>query len=144
MEEHQNTVYWTDISLALLSNTIERFHFSRNIPSILYPESCSDGNWRSHIREDICVTSVSSKDFLVTSLDEKFGFRSCSTISGTSCATSKKFSTKPTNPIEDHDRTAKLVLCPQRALHSQESETHSFLEESVRCDRMEDLLFAFS
>ena len=37
--------------IEVLSNTIERYHSSRNTPSLLYPESCSDGNWRSHIRE---------------------------------------------------------------------------------------------
>ena len=56
-KEHQNTVYWVDINFALkksievLSNTIERYHPSRNTPSLLYPESCSDGNWRSQKRE---------------------------------------------------------------------------------------------
>ena len=35
--------------IEVLSNTIERYHSSRNTPSLLYPESCSDGNWRSHI-----------------------------------------------------------------------------------------------
>ena len=71
-KKHQNMVYWVDINLALkkgievLSDTIERHHFSRNTHSLLYPESCSGGNWRSHIRKSICVTSASSKDFLET------------------------------------------------------------------------------
>ena len=30
--------------IEVLSNTIECFHSSRNTPSLLYPESCSDGN----------------------------------------------------------------------------------------------------
>ena len=30
-----------------ISNTIERYHSSRNTPSLLYPENCSDGNWKS-------------------------------------------------------------------------------------------------
>ena len=46
--------------IEVLSNTIERYHSSRNTPSSLYPESC---NRKSHIREGICVTSSSSKDF---------------------------------------------------------------------------------
>ena len=37
--------------IEVLSNTIERYHSSRNTPSLLYSESCQDGNWRSHIRE---------------------------------------------------------------------------------------------
>ena len=69
--KQKNTVYWVDINLALkkievLSDTIEHHHSSRNTPSLMYPESCSDGNWRSHTREGICVTSTSSKDFLET------------------------------------------------------------------------------
>ena len=52
--------------IEVLSDSIERDHSSRNTPSLLYSESCSDGNWRSHIRESICVTSSSSKDILET------------------------------------------------------------------------------
>ena len=71
-KKHQNTVYWVDVNLALnkglkfyqtRSNAIILFKYT---PSLLYPEKCSDGNWRSHIRESICVTSASSKDFLET------------------------------------------------------------------------------
>ena len=29
----------------------------------MYPESCSDGNWRRHIRESFCVTSWVQKLF---------------------------------------------------------------------------------
>ena len=50
--------------IQVLSNTIEHYHSSRNTPSLLYPESCSDGIWINHLRESICVTSTSSKDFL--------------------------------------------------------------------------------
>ena len=57
--------------IAVLSDTIERHHFSRNTSSLLYFESCQDGNWRSYIRESICVTSASSQDLLETWLDEK-------------------------------------------------------------------------
>ena len=48
-KKHQNTLYWVDINLAQKKGlkfyqTIERHHSSRNAPSLLYPESCSDGN----------------------------------------------------------------------------------------------------
>ena len=56
--------------IEVLSDAIERNHPSRNTPNLLYPESCSDGNCRNHIRKSICVTSTSSKDFLETWLDE--------------------------------------------------------------------------
>ena len=62
---------WSKERIEVLSDTIERHHSS------LYSESCSDGNWRSHIREGIRVTSSSSKDFLAW-LDERIGFRNCS------------------------------------------------------------------
>ena len=52
--------------IEVLSDTIERNHSSRNTSSLLYPESRSDANWKSHFRESFCVTSASSKDFLET------------------------------------------------------------------------------
>ena len=67
---HHDTVYWVDVKLTqqkgfkFLSNKIERNHPLRHTPSLLYPESYYDGNWRNHVRESICVTSTSSKDFL--------------------------------------------------------------------------------
>ena len=35
-------------------DTVERSHPLRHIPSLLYPESCCDGIWRSQIRESVC------------------------------------------------------------------------------------------
>ena len=49
-KKHQNTVSWVDINLAqrkglkLISDTIERHHSLQYTPSLLYPESRSDGN----------------------------------------------------------------------------------------------------
>ena len=67
-KKHQKTLYWVTSTLLIevLSNTIERYHSLRNTPSLLYSESCSGGQWRSHIRQSICVTSSSSKCFLET------------------------------------------------------------------------------
>ena len=71
-KRHQNAVHWVDINLALrkglklYQTRSKRNHSSRNTSSLLYSESCQDGNWRSHIRESIYVTSASSKDFLET------------------------------------------------------------------------------
>ena len=56
-KKRQNTVYWFDIKLAL--NKGLKFYQTRStaiilyntLPALLYPESCTDGNWRSHIRE---------------------------------------------------------------------------------------------
>ena len=69
-KKNQNTVFWVDITfcskerIEVLSDAIERYHSLRYTPSLLYPESCWDGNWRSHIRESIHVNSTSSKDLL--------------------------------------------------------------------------------
>ena len=58
-KKHQNTVYWVDIRFAqkkgfkVLSDAIERHHPLQYTPSLLYPESCSDGNWRNHFRTSI-------------------------------------------------------------------------------------------
>ena len=69
-KKYQNTVYWVDIKLAqkkglkfcqTRSNAIILYN---TLPALLYPESCSDGKWRIHIRKSICVTSTSSEDFL--------------------------------------------------------------------------------
>ena len=37
--------------IKVLSNAIERHHPLRYNPSLLYPESCSDGNWSNHKRK---------------------------------------------------------------------------------------------
>ena len=64
-KKHQNMVYWVAINLAQKKGL--RFYQTRSNAIILqYPEGCSDGNWRSHIRESVCVTSGSSEDFLDT------------------------------------------------------------------------------
>ena len=34
--------------IEVLSDAIERYHSLQNTPSLLYPESCSDGNWKNH------------------------------------------------------------------------------------------------
>ena len=49
--------------ILVLSNKIERNHPLRHTPRLLYPESRCDGIWRNHLRESICVTSTSSKNF---------------------------------------------------------------------------------
>ena len=52
--------------IEVLSDAIERHHSLQKTPSALYPESCSDGNWRNHIRKSISITSTASEDFLET------------------------------------------------------------------------------
>ena len=87
-KRHQNTVYWVDINLVMrkglkfYQTRSERYHSSRNTPGLLYSESCSDGIWRSHMRESFHV-----KELLETRLEKRIGFRTCSTTRRTSCAT---------------------------------------------------------
>ena len=47
-KRHQNAEYWVDINLALKKGL--KFYQTRSnaiILHVLYPESCSDGNWKS-------------------------------------------------------------------------------------------------
>ena len=73
----RHQICWKERMIWVLSDTIERNHLLRHAPSLLYPEGYHVGNSRNHLRESICFTSTSSKDFLETWLDERFGFRSC-------------------------------------------------------------------
>ena len=67
-KKHQNTVYWVDINLALKKGL--KFYQTRSNAIILHEtlqfSVHRTENWRSQIRENICVTSSSSKDFLKT------------------------------------------------------------------------------
>ena len=45
----------------ILSDSIKCNHPSRNTSSLLYSESCKDGNWRRLTRKSIHVTSASTK-----------------------------------------------------------------------------------
>ena len=80
-KKHQNTVVLgrhqscSKERIEVLSDAIERHHSLRNTPSLLYPESCMDGNWRSHIRKSIHVTSTSTKDLLETRLEKRLGLQ---------------------------------------------------------------------
>ena len=66
-KRHQDTVCRFTTSseerIYVLSNTVERHHLLRHTSSFFYSESYQDGNWRSHIRESLCVTPASSEDF---------------------------------------------------------------------------------
>ena len=58
-KKHQNTMCWINIRLAqkerikVLLDTVERHHPLQYTPSLLYPESYQDGNWRNHKRKSI-------------------------------------------------------------------------------------------
>ena len=141
-KKHQKTVYWVDINLAVKKGL--KFYQTRSnaiilhetLPAFCIPKVVRMENWRSHIRESICVTSSSSKDFLETCLDERIGFRSCSATDGQVVQKFTSSESSQPNPNPDHDRTVKPVVCPHRgARRSQEIETRSFPEEAVKHDR---------
>ena len=61
---------WVDIKLAqkkgfkFYQTRSNAIILLRHTPSLLYPKSYQDGNWRNHVRESICVASTSSEDSL--------------------------------------------------------------------------------
>ena len=69
-KKHQDAVYWVDINLAIAKGL--KFYQTRSnaiilqetLPAYCIPKVVTMEIWRSHIRESICVTSTSSKDFL--------------------------------------------------------------------------------
>ena len=83
--------------IAVLSDSIECNHPSRNTSSLLYSKSCQIENWRSLKRKSIHVTSTSAQDLIDARMEKRIGFRTCSTTRRRSCSTSKIFPTNPTN-----------------------------------------------
>ena len=115
----------SDERIEVLSDTIERHHPSRNTPSLLYPESCSDGNRRSHIRESICVTSTSSKDFIEDNWMKELG----SKVAGGS-EDSQQIQPKNKNPIIQNGEirewtTTRFVHSARASRNLPLSRTHS-------------------
>ena len=77
-KRHQNNVLGrhqscSEEKIKVLSDSIARNHSSQNTSSLLYSESCQDGNWRSHKREITHATSASTKDLTTSRLDKRIG-----------------------------------------------------------------------
>ena len=92
-KKNQNTVYSVDINLAQ-KNWLKFYQtrsnaiiFHNTLRSLLYPDGYSDGNWRN-VRKSIWITLTASEDVFEKWLDERIGFRSCST--------SRRLPTNPT------------------------------------------------
>ena len=80
VEKTSNTVYWVDIKIAQKKEF--KFYQTRSnaiifYASFLYPENYHDGNWRNHMRKNICVPFVLHRNFLQKQVDAKIGFSSC-------------------------------------------------------------------
>ena len=63
-ETSEHSVLGRQERIKVLSDVIERHHPLQYIPSLLYPEGYSDGNWRNHFRKSLWITSTASEDFL--------------------------------------------------------------------------------
>ena len=75
----------------------------RNTPNFLYPDSASDGKWRSHTRKSICVTS--------TSWMKELGSEVARQPEGEVARQQKN--SQSTQPNPNHDRTVRSVVCSQ-------------------------------
>ena len=113
-------------------SSIERHHSSWNTTSLLCYESCSDGNWRSHIRKSVCVISISSKDFLETWLEEGTGFRRCSTTRRWSCSTSKRFPPNQTQ-IQITIERGDPLFAHSQSVHPQRLTRWTSTSEYLEC-----------
>ena len=111
--------------IEVLSDTIERHHSSRNTPSLLYPESCSDGNLKHDWMKEL-------------------GSEVARQPEGEVARQAKSFQLTQLNPNPNHDRTGRPVVCSERTPRSQEIDTcfsrgskNSILEEDANHYRTE-------
>ena len=127
--------------IEVLSNTIERYHSSRNTPSNLYSESCSNGNWRSLYEKVYASPGPPPKISLKHDWMKELGSEVARQPEGEVVQQSKSSQSSRPNPNPDLDRTVKPVVCPRAgASRSQEIETRSFREEAVKHDKTEKSL----
>ena len=107
-KKHQNTENCSKERIEVLSDSIERDHSLQYTPSLLNPESCSDGNWRHHLWI-ILITSNASEDFLKTWMQEL----------GSEVARQAEVNqpTQP-NPNPNHDRTVRPFVPEQTSRSS--------------------------
>ena len=130
--------------IEVLSNTIERYHSSRNTPSLLYSESCSGWKTGEVIYEKVYASprpppKISLKHDWMKELGSEVAQRP----DGEVVQQSKSSQSSQPNPNPDHDRTEKPVVCrdtshaqgAKKTSRSQEIETRSFHEEAAKHDR---------
>ena len=121
--------------IEVLSNTIERYHSSRNTPSLFFLEGWMETG--EVVYEKVYASprsppKISFKHDWMKELGSEVARRP----EGEGARQAKSSQSSQPNPNPDHDRTVKPVVCPQRgALRSQEIETRSFCEEAVKHER---------
>ena len=114
--------------IEVLSNTIERYHSSRNTPSLLYSESCSDGNWRIIYEKAYTSPRPPPKISLKHDWMKELGSELAQRPEGKVVQQSKSSQSNQPNPNPDHDdRTETPVVC-RDASHAQGHE-QSMLNE---------------
>ena len=94
---------------ALLSDSIECYHPSRNTSSLLYSESCQDEDWRSLKWESIHVTSTSAKDLIETRMEKRIRFRTRSTCRSWQLSRSFQSNQPTLNPIRERSRRLEIT-----------------------------------
>ena len=140
--KHQNTVYWVDINLVLKKGL--KFYQTRSNAIILHetlPDCCIPKVVRMETGEVKYEKVYASprpppKNSLKHDWMKDLGSEVARQPEGEVARQAKSSPSSQPNPNPDHDRTEKLVVCPQRgAPPSQEIETRSLREEVVRYDR---------
>ena len=129
--------------IEVLSDSIECNHSPRNTSSLLYPESCSVGNWRSHIREFLRHLGSLQRSPLKHDWMKELGSEVAQRPDGQDVQQFKSSQLNQPNPDPDHDRTEQPVVggdprtAPggRKTSRSQEIETRYFHEEAVQHDR---------
>ena len=113
-KKHQNTVYWVDIKYA--QQTGLKFYQTR-LNVIILHETLVFGRKLEKSQTRKCMRYLRLlKDFLETWLDERIGFRSCSTTRWRIFNNLKVPNQTNQIPSPDHDRTVKPVVCRDTSL----------------------------
>ena len=144
-KRHQDAVYWVDINLAIEKGL--KFYQTRSnviilhetLPAYCIPKVCEDGNWRSHIRNSIHVTSASTNDLFETRVERELGSEHAQRSEVGQLPRSVQSNQPILNPnreraeiIRDDTRT---VQDGRKTSRSQEIDVNSFDEESVSSER---------
>ena len=97
--------------MQVLSNTIERYHSSRNTPSLLYSESCSDGTGEVIYEKVYTSPRPPPKISLKHDWMKELGSEVARQPDGEVVQQFKSSQSSQPNPNPDHDRTVKPVVC---------------------------------
>ena len=100
--------------IKVLSDSVECNHPSRNTSSLLYSESCLDGNWRSHVRESNASPRPPPKISLKHDWKRDLGSEDAQRPDGQVVQQFKSSQSNQPTPNPDHDRTVQPVFLQSR------------------------------